>query len=264
MSKDHHQKLDNVTKTYLKAPPNLKTSINLEAKSICTKLKISERVERIARTPAFVTLKDHKDFRSNPACRLINPSKSELGKMSKQLVEKINSDIIEKIQLNQWCNNDGVLKWFNNITDKSNGSFIQCDIREFYASITENILHQRLKFAKQHTDIDKNDLRIINHSRKLLLFSDSKIWKKKLTGSCFDITMDGFDVAEIWEPVGLYIQSKLEKILLKSNFGLYRDDGLVLLRSQQTDNKLTKLGKTSSEYLKILVLTLRLKLISKK
>ena len=44
MSKDHHQKLlhDNVTKTYQKAPPKLEASINMEAKSISTKLKISD------------------------------------------------------------------------------------------------------------------------------------------------------------------------------------------------------------------------------
>ena len=74
------------------------------------------------------------------------------------------------------------------------------------------------------------------------------------------VSMGSFSGAEICELVGLYIQSKLEKILPKSNFGLYRDDGLALLM----DNKLTKLGKTSSEYLKILVLALRLQLISKK
>ena len=74
------------------------------------------------------------------------------------------------------------------------------------------------------------------------------------------VSMGSFSGAEICELVGLYIQSKLEKILPKSNFRLYRDDGLALLM----DNKLTKLGKTSSEYLKILVLALRLQLISKK
>ena len=56
-------------------------STNLEAKSISTKLKISDRVECIARTRAFLTLKDHKDnFHSNPTCRLINPSKTNLEK----------------------------------------------------------------------------------------------------------------------------------------------------------------------------------------
>ena len=105
MSKDHHQKLlhDNVTKTYQKALPKLEASINLGRKSISTKLKISNTIERTARTPALATLKDHKDnFPSNQTCCLINPSKNELGKVSKQLVEKINSDIIEKLQFNQY------------------------------------------------------------------------------------------------------------------------------------------------------------------
>ena len=91
LSKDHDQKLlhDNVTKTYQNTPPKLEVSINLEAKSISTKLKISDRVQRIARTPAFVTLKYHKyNFSSGPMCCLINPSQNELGKVSNQLAEK--------------------------------------------------------------------------------------------------------------------------------------------------------------------------------
>ena len=91
MSKDLYQKLlhDNVARTYQKTPPKLEVSINLEAKSIYTKLNISNRVERIARTPPFVTFKDHKDnFHSNPTNRLINPSKNKLRNISKQVVEK--------------------------------------------------------------------------------------------------------------------------------------------------------------------------------
>ena len=52
--------------------------------------------------------------------------------------------------------------------------------------------------------------------------------------------MGSFDGAEICELVGLYIQSNLENILPKINFGLYRDDGLILLRKpngQQMDEK---------------------------
>ena len=63
-----------------------------------------------------------------------------------------------------------------------------------------------------------------------LLFSDNNSLKKKSTGSCFDVTIDSFNGAEKFELVRLYIQSKLEKILPKSNFELYRDDGLALLR----------------------------------
>ena len=62
--------------------------------------------------------------------------------MSKQLVENINPDITEKLQFNQWCNTNAILKWLNIITDKNNCSFIQFDIKEFYLSITENIGRQ--------------------------------------------------------------------------------------------------------------------------
>ena len=70
-------------------------------------------------------------------------------------------------------------------------------------------------------NIDKNSLHIINHCCKLLIFFDNSIWKKKLTDSYSDVTMFSFDETEICELVGLYIQSKLEKILPKLNFGLY-------------------------------------------
>ena len=48
---------------------------------------------------------------------------------------------------------------------------------------------------------------------------------------CLDVTIGSFDGAEICEFAGLYIQSNLENILLKTNFGLYQDDGLILLRN---------------------------------
>ena len=193
MSKGHHQKLlYNVTKICQKVPSKVETSFNLKAKSMSIKLKISDRVKRIARTPAFVTFKDHKDnFCSNPMICLRNPSKTELGKVSEQLVEKMDSDIIEKLQFNQWRNTDAVLKWFNDITDKSNCNFIQFDMKGFYSSMTENILHQTLKFAKHYTNIDKNDLCIINHCRKSLLFFDHKTLKNKLTDSYLDVRLNG-------------------------------------------------------------------------
>ena len=52
--------------------------------------------------------------------------------------------------------------------------------------------------------------------------------------------MGSFDGAEICELIGLYIQSNLENILPKTNFRLYRDDGLILSRNlngQQIDKK---------------------------
>ena len=132
------------------------------------------------------------------------------------------------------------MKWFIDISNKNDCSFIQLDIKEFYPSINEDILTNAIQFAKLHTTIDDKDLRLIMHCRKSLLFFGNETWKKKSTESCFDVTMGSFDGAEICELVGLYIQSNLENILPKTNFGLYRDDGLILLRNlngRQMDKK---------------------------
>ena len=90
---EQHKKLlkDNATKTYKKSSDLLEKSINMEVKHIAKKLELSDRIEHLARNPAFITLKDHKEnFNSKLPYRLINPSKSKLGKVSKQKLEKIN------------------------------------------------------------------------------------------------------------------------------------------------------------------------------
>ena len=232
---------DNVTKTYKKAPPKFKASINLEAKNIAELINLDDRIECIARTLDFITLKDHKpDFRQNPLCRLINLAKNELGKVSKLIIEKINKKLISELHFNQWKNTNSVLKWFIDISNKKDCSFIQLDIKEFYPSTNEDILTNAIQFAKLHTTIDDKDLRLIMHCRKSLPFFGNETWKKKSTESCFDVTMGSFDGAEICELVGLYIQSNLENILPKTNFGLYRDERLILLRKlnwHQMDKK---------------------------
>ena len=132
------------------------------------------------------------------------------------------------------------MKWFIDIFNKKDCSFIQLDIKEFYPSTNEDILTNTIRFAKLHTTIDDKDLRLIMHCRKSLLFFGNETWKKKSTESCFDVTRGSFDGAEICELVRLYIQSNLENILPKTNFGLYQDDGLILLRNldgQQMDKK---------------------------
>ena len=154
------------------------------------------------------------------------------------------------------------MKWFIDISNKKDCSFIQLDIKEFYQSIKEDILTNAIQFAKLHTNIDDKDLRLIMYCRRSLLFFGNETWKKKSTESCFDVTMGSFDGAEICELVGLYIQSNLENILPKTNFGLYRDDGLILLRKlngQQMDKKI----KTSN-FSRTLVLVLIFKQILKK
>ena len=76
---------DNITKTYKKAENNHLNTIDDKAKTITEKLRIDDRVETTATKETFVTLKDNKDnFENKPTCRLINPSKQEIGKISKK------------------------------------------------------------------------------------------------------------------------------------------------------------------------------------
>ena len=85
---------DNITKTYKKAENNQSNKIDEKAKKITEKLCIDDRVETTATKEAFITLKDHKDnFENKPTCRLINPSKQEIGKISKQILDNINKTL---------------------------------------------------------------------------------------------------------------------------------------------------------------------------
>ena len=71
--------------------------IDLQGKSIAQELNIDNRTEQITKQQAFITLKDHKDnFANHPTCRLINPAKSKLEKVSKQFLANINSEIRKK------------------------------------------------------------------------------------------------------------------------------------------------------------------------
>ena len=56
-------------------------------------------------------------------------------------------------------------------------------------------------------------------------------------------TMRSFDGAEICELVQLFIQGSLENMLCKRNFGLYQDEGLILLRKFNGQSKQTKRRK---------------------
>ena len=80
-------------------------------------------------------------------------------------------------------------------------------------------------------DFTSDELEIIMDSRKILLFWQDSAWVKKAGNEDFDIPMGCYDGTEICELVGIYIQKKLCKLMNKKDFGLYRDDGLGILRS---------------------------------
>ena len=109
---------------------------------------LKERVMYTAPVPAYVTLKDHKpNFNNNPSCRLINPSKIEIGKISKQILSRVVNDIKEKTQLKLWKNTDSVINWFDSLENKESLSFIQFDICDYYGSVTKKLFQDAVNWA---------------------------------------------------------------------------------------------------------------------
>ena len=87
-----HHLLNNITKDYKRADRGDVLRTNKEAAKIAEKLKVEEKAEILSDSPAFVTIKDHKDdFPGRIKCRLINPSKTQIGIISKNILEKVNN-----------------------------------------------------------------------------------------------------------------------------------------------------------------------------
>ena len=94
-------------------------------------------MECYAKRSAIITLKDHKEnFKNNQKCRLINPSKSEMGIVSKKYLENIISRSNSKLQYNQWRSTSTVIEWFKAMKNKAKCRFMKFDIAEFYPSIS--------------------------------------------------------------------------------------------------------------------------------
>ena len=101
----------------------------MEAKHISKKLELDNRIECLAKNTALISLKDHKpNFRSSLPCRLISPSKSNISKISKSILDKVNQILRNKLQFNQWKNSENVIDRFKKIENKNNYVFIKFDI----------------------------------------------------------------------------------------------------------------------------------------
>ena len=139
--------------------------MNTEAKKIARKLKIDYRVQQFHEAEAFITVKDHKDnFPKFSTFRLINPSKSEIGKISKPIPYKINNASVDQ-------------------------AFVIFDVENFYPSISEKLLTDAISYAKSFIDITDEEYSLIMHSRNILLFQNSELWVKKDGNEDFDVPM---------------------------------------------------------------------------
>ena len=182
--------------------------------------------------PAWITIKDDKEnFPNKISCRLVIPSKSEIGKISKTILDRINKDVIKKTKFNQWKDNDAILTWFSNIKGREKVSFITFDIDSFNPSITHKLFNRSIEIRRNITSINVEELEISFQARRTILFSSGNPWVKKNGDEDFDVPMACYDGAKVCELVGSFVLNCLEHVFTKGEIGLYRDDGLGIIRN---------------------------------
>ena len=95
-------------------------------------LDLQDRVFATTQRQAFATIKDHKEnFPNNPKVRVINPSKPEISRIAKKLLDRINSTVRKKSGLQQWKNTTDVVNWFKLIQRKKSQKFIKFNVEKF-------------------------------------------------------------------------------------------------------------------------------------
>ena len=203
---------------------------------------------------AYVTYKDHKDdWVNNPQVRLINPSKSDIGKISKTILDRVTKIIRVNENLPQWKSTINVLNWFELIQEKHKRKFVKFDIVSYYPSITEDLLARTIQWAREITDITELEIAVIRNARKTFIFNEEEAWIKNDSNEekgPFDCSMGAFDSAECSDLVGLFMLEKLVKITGHGNGGLYRDDALLALKGsgpqiEQIKKKIIQLFKSN-------------------
>ena len=92
------------------------------------------------------------------------------------------------------------------------------------------MLHEAVRFAKEHIAITRKDEEVIFHARKSVLYNDGETWVKKECGS-FNVTMVAYDGAEVCEHIDIYMLYLIGKKYDSKNIGLYRNDGLAAFKN---------------------------------
>ena len=123
------------------------------------------------------------------------------------------------------------MRWFQSLDNKSDLTFFQFDIEQFYPSISEELLRKSLIWARDYAFISDKAIQIIMAARKSFLFDGKDVWVKKVNAH-FDVTIGAYDGAEACEIVGLYLLNKLTKIykiFKPEEIGIFRDGGLSVM-----------------------------------
>ena len=134
-----------VQKSFKKEKKTTLNKIKKEHQKIATNLDLDDRIFETTKLECFVKLKDHKNnFREAPSVRTLNPTKPDIGKISKKILDEKINVIRQMTNLNQWQNTKAAINWFKKIKNKKKAKFILFDVEQFYPSIDEDLLEKAI------------------------------------------------------------------------------------------------------------------------
>ena len=179
---------------------------------------------------------------------MLNPAKSQLGKVAKLFLSDAVNVIKTKTKFNLWKSTKEAIMWFKGLDNKESLTFIQFDINSFYPNISKKLLVNAIEYARKFTPITNLQKKTIIQSCRSLLVSKGVPWVKKGSDE-FDVTMGSFSGAEVCEMVGLYLLSQITQHVPSHWVGLYRDDGIIVTnaRPRQADILKKKICKLFRE-----------------
>ena len=218
-----------ITESYKIDHSDTTTLINRDTAKFVTKLQIVDRLGKIEEKCAYILFIDHKqNFQYKKQARLINPTKTELGLVSKDLIQRITSRLLSGPKYNLWKNSMDIIDWFKNIRNKKRSTFIQFDIIEFYSSITRELLLKSLNHAREYTDITDEEVEIILACRKSILSDYRRTWVKRHVDN-FDVSIRAYDSGQVADLIGIYILDTMGHIVNLEQVGFYWDDGMIFI-----------------------------------
>ena len=112
LEKEEYRRLlqNAVTTTYKKSNKAAERRISCEEIKYTKEANILDKVEVNETSNFFFTLNDHKEtFLNHPTTRIINLTKNEIGRISKQILDQINSKLCEILKVKEWKNTASVI-----------------------------------------------------------------------------------------------------------------------------------------------------------
>ena len=152
---------------------------------------MEDRLGEFKKEKAYILFKDHKpNFENKLQTRLINPLKTELGRISKYIIQNIVTNVKKTNHSNLWGNSYETIEWFRRIKNKSKATFMQFYVIDFYPPITKNILIDIINYARKYVDVTNEQYGIILACRKTVIKNNDSTWVKSGLDN-FDVPMAG-------------------------------------------------------------------------